>query len=441
MWGLLLFLMSSEAFSQERTLSLREAVDQAMTGNLQLRASDRGLSASREEIGIAGSYLLPRLNFEERVMRTNNPTYAFMAKLNQERFSAADLGGAPETFNHPDTITDFQTGLSFEQTLFAPKVSVGIDMAKTEYSARGDDFERKKEEVAFDVFRTFIGIQTAREYISVTEKAVEDAGEHLRIAAARYDSELGLYSDMLRARAAMSAAEEKNISARKELDVAKRALGLLLGLSDTVDVKGERPDLSVRELDYYQIAAVSRKDLKALEIRYRNAENALRMAKAAYLPVAGLGGGYQMNSHSAPLGEEGNSWQVTAFLKWELFDGTKREHERARAGYQIAETGQYLEGLKKQISFEIYRAYRTVEEAHKGLELAQKTLEASEEGRRLVMKRYENSLSPMVDLLDVQSNLDLARARVVEKEGLYLTAIANLWFQSGTLLRDLEIGQ
>ena len=86
--AVLLFLPAPKAFPQERVVSLREAIEQAMTGNPELRAGERALSAHREDIGIAKSFLLPKLTFEERYLRTNNPTYAFMAKLNQERFSA-----------------------------------------------------------------------------------------------------------------------------------------------------------------------------------------------------------------------------------------------------------------------------------------------------------------------------------------------------------------
>jgi outer membrane protein len=436
---LLIVLLSTNAFPQERVLSLREAIEQALSGNPELRANDKALSAHWEDIGIAKSFLLPKLTFEERFMRTNNPTYAFMAKLNQERFSKADLAGAPDTFNHPDPISNFQTSLSLEQAIFAPKANVGYDMAKEEYSAKREDFSRKREEVALNVFRTFLGIQTAKEFVAVSEKGIDDAREHVRIAGARYKTGLGLYSDILRAQVALLAAEEKDVSARKDLAIAKKTLGLMMGLTEAVDVIEERPDLEVRELEYYAGTALSRKDLKGLETRFRNAENALKLAKAGYLPIIGLGGAYETDHHERPFGDEGKSWQVTAFLRWELFDGTKREHERSKAKFQIAETGEYLEGLKKQISFQVYESYLTVEAEKKRHELAEHALKAAEEGRRLVRTRYENSLSTMVDLLDTQTNLDASRANVIEKQGAYLAAVANLGFQSGTILKDLEI--
>ncbi len=434
---ILILVCASGAAAQERVLSLREALAYAGAGNPELRAFERSVLGQKEDVGIARSFLLPKLFFEERFMRTNNPTYSFMAKLNQARFEESDF--AVSSLNHPSPINDFQGGLFFEQPLFAPKAYIAVDIAATEAEAKGEEFVRKREEVAFRVLKYYLGVQTAKEFVEVSQKAVDDAKAHLGLAEARFNAGLGLYSDKLRAEVAVLSAEEKLVSARKNLEVAKRALGLTLGLAESIDVTAERPSFDVKAREHYDSAALSRKDLKSLETRHRNAKNSLKLANAGYLPVLGFGGSYQVNSHRSPFGDEGDSWQLTAFLRWEIFDGTKREHERRKAQQGIAEAAEQIDGLKKQISFMVYDSYLGVDEARKGLELAVASVKSAEEGRRLVLSRYENSLSTMVDLLDVQMNLDAARAGVAEKEGAYLTAIANLGFQSGTILQDLGL--
>lgn len=435
--SLLLLLTDSAAYAEAQVLSLHDALTQAMKGNPEIRANEHALLAVKEEIGIAKSFLLPRVTFEERFMRTNNPTYAFMAKLNQERFAMTDF--AIPSLNNPGPVSDFQTGVSFEQAVFAPKVYIGMKMAQKEFEAKGDDVQRKKEEIAFSVFRTYLDSQTARAFVSVTEKGVEDAREHLRIAESRNKVGLGLYSDMLRAEVALRTAEERKVSAEKNLMVSRRALGLMLGSSEAVDVQEQSLPLTLKSLAYYSGMAEARNDVKAMETRQKNAENNLTMAHAAYLPVIGLGGTYQLNSHRTIFGEEGQSWQVMAFLRWELFDGLKREAERNKAKHKIAEAGEYLDGMKKQISFAVYEAYLSVEEAGKGLELAKTNLASAEESRRLVKTRYENNLSAAVDMLDVQSSLDAVRADVVAKEAAYLIAIARLSYLSGTIMKDLDL--
>jgi outer membrane protein len=434
-----IFLLAgvSAALAQERVLSLPEALEYAMGGNPELRAGTESLLAQKEEIGIARSFLLPKLTFEERFMRTNNPVYVFMSKLNEERFTMQDF--AIDSLNHPQAVNDFQTALSFEQAVFAPKASIGMDMAKKEFAAQDDELARKKEDVALRVFKAYMGVQTAKSYVKAAEKGVEDAREHERIAQARLKANLGLLADTLRAKVALTFAEERLVDVRKNLDVAKRALGLALGLTESIDVAAERPSFEVKPIEYYYEASLSRKDLKSLETKYDNAQNMLKMANAGYLPVVGVGGTYQLNDHNKPFGAEGDSWQVAAFLRWELFDGAKREHERQKAKHRIAETNEYLKGFRKELSFNIYQAFLGVEASKKGLDLAKAAVESAEEGRRLVRLRYENSLSPVVDLLDAQASLDASRADAIEKESAYLAAIAGLDFQSGIILKDLGV--
>jgi outer membrane protein TolC len=432
--SLVILLVFANTVFAERVVSLDEAINIALRDNPEIKAFDNSVSAGREDIGIARSYLLPKLTFEERFIRTNNPTFAFSAKLNQERFTQADF--AINSLNDPDPINDFQTSLSFEQPVFVRQASLGLKMAKKEAEALQLDFQRKKEKVALDVIKTFLNVQTAKAYVKAAEKGLEDAKEHKRIAEARFNSGLGLYSDILRTDVFQKEAEERLIKAKKNLQVAKRALGLMLGLSESVDVTEETPDLTSFDIEAYSSAALQRSDIKALEQRLKNAENAIKLASAGYLPVVGIGGSYQWNDHDKAFGSEGESYQVMAFLRWNLFDGTKREHEKKKAEYKVKEVSEYLDGFKKEVLFRVYEAYLGVEEARKSLELAKARKASAEEGVRLLKARYENALSTIVELLDAQASLDAARAGVIEKNNNYLIAVSELKFQSGLILKN-----
>ncbi|MFZ6007626.1 MAG: TolC family protein [Nitrospirota bacterium] len=432
-------LSPSVVFASEKQVSLSDAIRTALENNHEVLAFKNSLSAQKEDIGVARSFLLPKVTFEERYMRTNSPTYSFMAKLNQERFAQSDF--AITSLNDPKPINDFQTSLSFEQPVFVRKANIGLDISKNEFSAKGEEFIRKKEEITFRVVQTCLMVHTAKEHVTVAGKAVEDAKEHLRIAELRYKAGLGLYSDTLRASTSVTDAEQRLVSAQKNLNVAKRALGMLLGMSESVDSNDENPEFTAMGIDYYTNASLSRKDIKSLELRNQNARNSIKIAESGYLPSIGIGGTYQLNDHKRPFGSEGDSWQLMAFLRWELFDGTKREHERSKAKYKVAETEEYLNGLKKTVAFKVYEAYLGAEEARKNVELSKAALKTAEEGKRLVKIRYENALSPIVDLMDAQVSLDHARANLVAKENEYRIAVVNLSYESGTILRDLKIEQ
>lgn len=429
--------LSLRASAGVRSVTLGEAIEQGLKDNPEVKAFRNSVYAEKENIGVARSPLFPKITFEERFMRTTNPTFAFSSKLNQERFAQSDF--AIQNLNNPDAISDYQTSVSVEQPLYVRKANVGLKMAREEYSASLVDLTRKKEEVAFNIVKTYLMVETAGEFVEVARKGVEDASEHLRLATLRYDSKLGLYSDVLRASTGLTGAEQRLVSAEKDLNVSMRALGLLMGLSEPVASSGAPDGFVLREIDYYKNGSLTRNDIKSLEKRYENARNNIDLAKADYFPVLGIGGSYQLNDHRAPFGTEGDSWTVSAFLRWNIFDGTLRRYETSKAGYKAAEAREHLEGLKKSVSFRVYSAYLGAVEAQKNLELAEKALKTAEEGARLVELRYENSLSPLVDLLDAQLSLDDARAGYAARKNAFLTAIANLSYESGTIFEDLGI--
>lgn len=424
-------------YAQEEKLTLKDAVQIALEKNYQMRAMRNSVLAQKQDIGVARSFLLPQISFEERFTRTNNPPGVFMSKLNQERFGQADF--AIDSLNHPGPVTDIQTTATLDQAIFSGKALLGWGMAKKDFAAKQQEYARKKEETALNVVAAYLQVGTAKEYVSAAEAGLNDAAEHARIAQARERNGVGLYSDVLRARTAATEAEQKMVSARKNLTLAKRALGLLLGTSQSFDTAEQKMEFSLKDSDTYNSVAASRKDIKAMELRYENAGNNVRLAQSRYLPMLGMRASYQLNDHKTIIGNEGESWWLTGVLKWDLFDGAGREYEYSKARYKQAEAREQLAGLKSFVSFKITEAYLAAQEAGKIRDLAHAALATAEEGRKLVKSRYANSLSPLVDLLDVQLTVDAARAALVARENEYQMAVVALNYESGTILQMLGI--
>ncbi len=431
-------LFAQTALSEELQISLGDAITAALENNDELQALESSVSATKADIGISRSYLLPQINLQENFVRTNNPTGVFSIKLNQERFTESDFDIS--NLNNPDPVSDFETAISVEQPILAIQEALAFKSANKEYLAKAEELGRQKEFIAFRVIGAYIAVQTAKEFVKVAEKALEDANEQLRIANSRYKTGLGLYSDTLRASTAVTEAEQQLVSTGKNLNVAKRALGLLLGLTESVDtIDTAQEDFTLMDLDYYEEMSLSRKDIKSLEYRHESAKTNVRIAESGYLPRVGVRGSYQLNDQNAPFGAEGQSWFIAGFLRWEIFNGGRREYERAKAKHLASQTEGGLIGLKKAVSLQVYESYLSAEEARKNIELAEASVKTAAEGTRLVQKRYENSLSPFVDLLDAQLNLDRTRANLVAKKNEYHFSMARLSFESGIILRDYEI--
>ena len=432
MIALAVSLMPAAVRAGTPEVGLQEAFRLALTQNPILVAKGNSLEAARERVGSAKSHLRPKVTLEERYMRTDNPTFVFSSKLNQSRFEASDF--AIDSLNKPDDIDDFMTSISFTQALYSREASLGVDMARTQSEAMGFDFERSREKVLLDVMEAFIGGETARRYRIAAGRGLEDARAHLEIARSRVEAGLGLESDLLRAEVAVKEGEERVVSADKSTMLASRALGLILGQNGPVAAAVEEiPVSDLKPVQYYEEASSSRDDLLAMGKKVHNARLNVRMSAARFSPTAGLGGSYQINSHKAPLDEEGNSYQISAFIRWDLYSGGLKGHADSDARYGLLEAEAYYDGLKKEIAFRINEAYLNILEASRGKELASSRLSLARETARLMKKRYENSLATVLELLDAQTSLDSARADFLAKTNSHLISMARLMFQSGLI--------
>jgi len=438
----IIFLFHTQVFADDigvHPISFNEAIAIALENNHELHGMKDSLSASESDIGISRSNLLPKITFGEDFVTTNNPSQVFALKLNQTRLSAADFANAPGSFNNPGNITNFLTYGLIQIPVYNKASLERLKMAKTQYSANGYVYLRKQEELIKNVSQAYLQIGTTQEYVKAAEQGLKEANEHLRIANVRYRSELGLYSDVLRAKTEVSEAEQKLISADKNLKVAKRALGLLLGTRNSIEISNITPVLDLKTIDYYQGFMMHRNDVKAMEINVLNAKNGIVLAQADWFPSLNLNASYNLYNNSYPFGAQGNNYIAGAFLKWDAFDGNKRHYETIKAKYKTKEAEEYLVQFKNAVDFKVFEAFLSVEEANKNFELSQVALKSAEEGERLVMKRWQASLSPFVDVLDAQTNLDRARANYVKSCNDLKAQLIALYFESGVIKEELAL--
>jgi outer membrane protein TolC len=413
-----------------------QAVARAFRGNPSLAAAGFDYAAARQGVRIARGYLLPGLTFEHRFVRTNLPAEAFALKLNEGKLAQSDFLDV-NNFNDPAIRNDFITTLTFEQPLFAPGAYVGHRMARAESEAKRLDLHRAKEETVYRVLSAYLDVLTAKAYLAVTEQELSDSREHLRIAEAAESAGTGLSSDVLRTKVSVASAEAGKVTAENRLDLARRGLAMAMGETGAapVDASGPPPEFpDPGTLEELQAAASRRADLRAVSVRVENAGNNEALRKADYLPTVGLLGAYQLDAESGPLETDNRSWKVGVGLKWNLFDGLRRESGVSKAAFERLKAEEYYRGERDRASFHVTEAYLGIREASQRVEIARAAVASAEEGVRRIRVRYENQLGRMIDLLDAQAALHQVRADAVKSENDLRHSRARLMYVSGTLL-------
>jgi outer membrane protein TolC len=146
---------------------------------------------------------------------------------------------------------------------------------------------------------------------------------------------------------------------------------------------------------------------------------------------------YQMNAKDTPFGSDNDSWVAGISLKWQLFDGFKRNREKDRAVAARSAAAELLESRAREVRYRVRESSMRLEEMGKRLEVVRHSLEDAVETVRLLTKRFDNSLATMVELLDAQTALNQVRAGLVESEANYNLAGGNVYYTAGIFMKEM----
>ena len=436
--AMLLIFWTAPAFAD--AVTLREAISRALRSNHVLKAAALEQGAAQEEVAVTRSRYLPRVFLESGALLSNTPSTVFMMKLDEGRIDpAGDFTAA--ALNGPSARGDFRSAVMLEQPLLDFGISTGIDLAGKDAETAAVSLESRREQVAFQVYLAYLGVRRAKAFSDIAGQALANAKEHRRLAEVREKDGVGLKSDRLRAVTALAEAEQRLLTAKNDLLLARMRLNLAAGgrqgeALDITEIPGvEDPVLAQGEL--VELAQRSRPDLRVAKKRVEKGELFVRQARAAYLPTVYASAGYQINDRDLPFGRDNDSWNVGLKLRWELFDGKRRSHEKEKAELSRRAAAALLENDRREGALQVTESVLRREEAGLRLESARAAVGASEEGMRLISLRFRNGLSSMADLMDAEAALNRSRANLVEVENGFIGSTAEIYYKAGVFLKEV----
>jgi len=420
-------------------LSLRDALNMALENNNQLKAARFQSLAARQGVESAQGRYLPTISFEEALVASNSPVNSFMMKLDEGRFTQNDF--QINNLNNPSASHDFKTILSIRQPLYDPALAPLKEMTAKDAQKAELGLEAARQGTAFQVFSVYLEVQKAAAHLKAAAQAVVDASENMRLATVRTAAGTGLRSDELRARTHLSMVEQQQITAANNLELARMKLALLTGLpeNETCEVSEGIAAITVPVMsdELMGETLLNRVDVRQSQADLEKTDAAFRLARSEYLPTVGTFASYQLNAKDAPFTSDNDSWTAGVSLKWNLFDGFRHSSEQRRAVSSQAAAREMLAATTKDVRYQLKESYLRRDEASKRLEVARHAVQDAGETVRLLSKRYENSLSAMVDLLDAQTALIQAKANLVESEAGYALAGGRIYYMTGTFVKEM----
>ncbi|AAC06879.1 TolC family protein [Aquifex aeolicus] len=418
-------------------LPLKVFIKDALQNNLELSSQRREVKASEYEYKSVRGLLFPTVKLEETYTKTDISSYYLFTKLNQERITLQDF--TPSKLNDPGSIQNFETKLTLEIPIWmGGKLRAFKNMAKNKWKGDKTIYGRKEEEVILKVYEAYANAVLAKNAVEVAKQAVKDAEEHVRLAEKAYKTGVALFADVLRAKVYLSKAKEKLVQAQNNYEVAKKALELLTNKNyGEFDVKdfSKCPSVKVEELK--SKALNHREDYLALKYYIKSLKEGQKSALGDILPQVFAFANYSMYDENTPFGSQGEGYMLGVGLKWNFNTGLSPIYKKKSFKEKELALKRKRELLAKAIMFEIDKAFAEYENALKTLESAKSRKEEAKEVLRVIEKRYEVGMARMVDLLDAQTQLDMARFEYAKALRDCNVAYAKALFSAGLLKEEV----
>jgi outer membrane protein len=323
--------------------------------------------------------------------------------------------------------------------------SAGIEAAGWRVLTANLSFNRKHQEIAFAVSRSFFALDASRARRAAARATLEQADAVARAVGARLEQGLATRPEYLlalqdRARAAFEVEQAEGL-----VDDARAALAESIGISPTVRLGVA--DLSVVPLpaglpasveQLIERALARRPDLAARLATLRAREADVRRARAEFFPrlrlsssVGGDVGRYTFGG-SPTIGYGEPEYSAVLSLDWTLFDGFARENRLREAGAERGAAEADLATFELRVIRQVWQAYTDVKTSLGRREFAQALLAASEEAYAATLDSYRSAgLATVLDLLAAQRDLARARFTEIQSRADLLQATAALVFAAG----------
>ena len=323
--------------------------------------------------------------------------------------------------------------------------SAAVEQAGWEVMEANLHFNRKHQEVAFNVSESYFTLDARRAQLTSANVTLQQASAVAEAVQARFDQGLATRPDLLlalqeRARAAFDVqdAEGRIADARARLAESigiPPSVPLKIAEISTLPLPTELPVTVEHVMDR---SLVRRPDLAARLAALRAREAEVKQARAQFFPRIGV---------SSSVGGEfgrytfGNSENINfqrevygAFLNfnWTLFDGFDRENRLREAAAQRGAAEAEVASLELRVIRQVWQAYTDVKTSLGKRDFALALLAASEEAYAATLESYRSAgLATVLDLLAAQRDLARARFTEIQSRADLLRASSALVYASG----------
>jgi outer membrane protein len=420
---LILFTMPLACTAAPLQLSLKRAVEIAVSpeGNTNIQLSGEALKQAQARSAESRAALLPDVEASlTQQSRTEN-----LAALGLDSVALPIPGFHFPTFVGP--FSTFDARATATQSVFDFSSNRRYQASKVGVSAAKSDIRNTDEQVAAQVARAYLAAVKADTDVETVQANVTLSEALLTQANNQKAAGTGTGIEITRARVQLANDRQQLLVAQN----ARRAAHLQL-----LRVMGLRLDTEIELTDRLEYAPVDattleqaaqqalreRADLEAQQRREENARLSASATKLDRLPTLAAFGDY--GSIGTGIDSALPTRTIGIQVKVPVFDGGRRDAQRAESASQYRAEKTRTNDLKQQIELDVRLALDELRSAEDQVKVSKEGLDLSQNELAQARRRYEGGVANSVEVTDAQTRLE--RARDNQTAALYAYNVARI---------------
>lgn len=390
--------------SDAAALSLDEAVEMALSRNYDIKISQKEREAAEQSLRSAKGANGLSLN------ATGSLNYSDINRSGDSKGSSSRLAVSLPLY----------TG---------NKNELSIAKAKEEITVADLNHLRTLEDTELKTVEAYYEILEAQKVMQVDEETVNNYREHLQDVQNLYHAGITPKVDVLRSQVELSDAEQNLISSKNAYEVALTSLRNIIRYDET-DMLTVVDEADYRETAYtladcLAYARDHRSDLAAYQVKIRQAQKDVGIAKSGHLPSVSLS---VSNGWSDQILFSGDNHDLTAGItaNWNLFDSNVTDAAVKKAEIALEQAEYEFAKQSDAVDLAVRENYLNMREAEKRFATTRLAVGQAEEDYFIAREKYKVGQGVMLDIIDAQLALSTAKKNEIQARYDYVTNKARL---------------
>ncbi len=444
--------VTDKAGAEPLVLTVEDAVERALTDNLELRAQQFEASASKWGQVEAWSNWLPHVQFatdyirldEETVLRSNS--FLDLFPIFEEIFPGFTYD--PDELPQAAYEGSYRSSVSVTQAIYNGGAEWGgIRTAAAMRRLAENSLENSRQELILKTHQAYYDILRAEEYRALISHSLESARQNLESARRKADLGILARSDVLRWEVMVANLDNQLIEAQNAMELADLLLKNIIMIPPERQVivtpltEDERfklfEEISKKSVE---LVGTSQSPLSQSHPGLGMAAN-LMEAETANLWTSTSGFQPQLNFTWSYSWEQDDDLDLDGFTSWAailsvripLFSGLGNVARVQQARLRLRKSRLDLRNTQQNLQLVSRSAKLKFQSAAKRIRSAQKVLEEADENLEIMQNRYDVGLVSNLQLIDAQVARKEANLNLINAMYDYLLAKVETAKAQGTL--------